>query len=1168
MLNIDLGIRAGNESLIHEQLNDPICKKIESVYDKVCKISRLYFKNKSISKREFDHEFKIIAKEFNNDTYDRFGIHINLRNSNTFAIIPIFNPDQLDVSSFKVKQTDVNHGIKQIRDFTKWLDNNELILDKKEAKFMNMPLGYYVPLFVASKHMTSLTKDEFVSIILHEIGHVFTLLEMYTKTSLTTSILLTNFLRNKTITDTSKDLKISKTPKSTGDGLNLIFDKIGKDIREITLGGSGTGSTDHEYEADNFTVKFGYGSYLSKALIKMNEVDALTFSNAGAIITLMSVVGIAFKALLLSLLVPGGMAIMLAIGIEIALTIKKLTELVTMHSGRNPINDEHGSLKQRLDTIKTSIIEVIRNTKTNKSDTKLLLKQYDLLIEDINKVENSAHGKILIGLLSEYLVGNLNTEDELMHAVNNLENNKLYIHEARFSVGLESIKYQGKKDPVIKELITFFAKLKDNSIVRNTATFMKLKTELEDITYNRFGISIFALPAFGTTGGWACMPFNVIRQKGINNWKQYFTKSTINPIDYILYLHSNREIMKDFKNGHSFTLDMDKAYIKGMDRDKHRNIMFIEFGRDQFGTQITGWDLTPEEMTAVYLHEIGHLFTYFESLNRTIVSNSMLLDSFIKNKHAVKDIKIKYRDIYDNDAKEMLTLKGYSLGLIKGFLVTGFRYITNFIQVVDPSFAGAILTSNITRDNRLGGIRSSMTDSEVLADDFSTRMGMGRELASGLDRLITLKIHNKALILLPLLIYVISGVLTHLIFVGRGKELNKFAIILLATIKYMFLAYALNVVYRIVVGQYFNYEKFPERIDSIERSLIKALREEKIDKATTREIIKTIDAVRVTQKEILDAGYGSYLLSVFVPNPNVGKDIKPDAFIIDSLDKLINNDMVYHALKFEDIQHGNEAMSDNIKLDNAPSIYYTELRLWSDRVIDILVNNDLNKFNSIIGKYGLAVDKIKEYLYLKCSDIMTVADGYTGFTIFNTEPDKRDTVITVTIDTDKIIWLLRNPYIKVFNLDSVNITNDKTIYIIEVEYLHVVTKEEHVDSFNAVNRKLNEVIKDYGTKDVPIILKYLKDSLQSESVTSEVTEQLELISTIVKEEDLVGKLRLDLHSGNWGVNGDGKLTVFDPLVNDTGLGLKINNEIDISKYKKYLEDIKPGVEHLDALDRN
>ena len=227
---------AGNESLIQEQLNDPIIGDIGNIYDKVSKLSRIYFNNKSIHKKEFDHDFKNIVKDFNSITYKRFGIHINLRNSNTFAIIPIFNPDQIDLNSFKAKQTDVTHGIKQIKDFTKWLDGNELILDKKEARFLNMPLDYYIPLFISTKHINSLSKEEFTAIILHEIGHVFTLLEMYTKTSLTTSILLTNFLRNKTTIETSKDLTISKQPKNNEHGLQLIFDKVKKDIRNIAIG--------------------------------------------------------------------------------------------------------------------------------------------------------------------------------------------------------------------------------------------------------------------------------------------------------------------------------------------------------------------------------------------------------------------------------------------------------------------------------------------------------------------------------------------------------------------------------------------------------------------------------------------------------------------------------------------------------------------------------------------------------------------------------------------------------------------------------------------------------------------------------------------------------------------------------------------------------------------
>jgi hypothetical protein len=404
MFNIDLGIQAGNESLIKEQLNDPICGEIGNIYDKVSKIAKLYYDKRSITKKDFDHEFNIITKEFSKLTYDRFGIHITLRNSNTFAIIPIFNPDQIDVGSFKSMRSDIKHGMKQIKDFNKWLDNNSLILDKENAKFINLPIGYYVPLFISPKSLKIINKDEFTAIILHEIGHAFTLMEMYSKTTETTSILLTNFLRNKTVTETTKDLKITKKPKNEKDGLQLIFESVEKNIRTIALGGTNTGQTDSEWEADNFAAKFGYGEALTSVLIKMNAIDSLTFSNTGAIIILLSMARIALSALLISLIVPGGIAIMIAIGIEFTLTIKRLTELLTMHGTRNPINDEHGSMLQRIDNIKTSVIEVIRKSDISKKETKLLLKQYDNIIENMTKLENSAHGKVLIGLMSDYFL--------------------------------------------------------------------------------------------------------------------------------------------------------------------------------------------------------------------------------------------------------------------------------------------------------------------------------------------------------------------------------------------------------------------------------------------------------------------------------------------------------------------------------------------------------------------------------------------------------------------------------------------------------------------------------------------------------------------------------------------------------------------------------------------
>ena len=1177
MFNIDLGIKEGNESLIQEQLNDPICGVIGDVYDSVVKLGRLYYDKRSINKKEYAEGFSDVTKMFAKASKDRFGIEIKIRSSNTFAIIPIFNPDKFDTSSFHLKRNrDLTHGIKQIKEFNKWIESNELILDKKEAKFLNLPHSYYVPLFISTRYSMDLKKEEFIAVILHEIGHVFTLLEMYSKTSATTSILITNLLRNKSAVETAKDLKISKKPTNDENALTLIVEHIKKDLARIGLGGKGTGETDPEIEADNFTVKFGYGADLSSALVKLNGVDMLTFTNAGMLITLTSIIGMAFRALLLSLILPGGLVLMAALALEIGLTINSISRLLLRNSSRNPIGDEHGSLKERIETIKTSMVEVLRKTNPDKNDTKLLLAQYDRIVNDLNNIEKSAHGKILIGLLSEYLIGNLNTEDELALKLNELENSKLYVQEARFSVGLESIKYQGKKDPVINELITFFAKLKDNSIVRNTATFMRLKVELEDITYKRFGISLFVLPAYGITGGWACIPFNVVRQKGISDWKTYYSKSALGIRSYIISIYNNRNIMEDFKNGNNFTLDLENAKIHGMDRNKHKNVLFIEFGRDMFGTTITGLDLTPEEMTAVYLHEIGHLFTYFESLKRTIVSNTLLLDSLRTfDGKGYDNVELKYRKEYDEDAEELLTIKGSVLGAMKQVIANGIQVLISMISVMDNSYGQYILTEKATKDIRLGNVKSWMTDSEVVADDFSTRMGMGKELVSGLDRLLTFNIHNKGLILLPLIMQfavIISGML---IMSGDAKALGRLPYILLLNLKFIFLAYSLSMVYRVLAGRYFPYEKLPERFDSVSRSLIRVVRENDVDKKTKKEILNTIEEVKKIQKEVTDMGYGSLLLSMFIPNPNIGKEISLDGTIVDNLDKLINNDLFFNELRFSDITNGDEAMRDHdVVKEVENTVYYKEFGLWSTRLNELLGKGDINVLNSVLEQYGVKIENLNKKYLIKTPVPVKIADGYTGFSIFelDSEKDPRDkTVVTVTIDADKVIWLLKNPYIEVYKIDTVILDKDrKVIYVIEMEYLTNVNDDKKAVAIHNVYNKLGDVIKDYGELPIDEMVDKLTEYLKNDKkvkIPKEIYEQLALVNTILNEEKLTGKLRLDLHDGNFGLNPDGEIVIFDPIVNDINLGLKVSNYIDIKKYDKYLTNVKPGIENLD-LDLN
>ena len=1176
-MNINIGYKPGLESLITEQLNDPVCDYIQKLHGKLTKLNNLYTVKKSISKKELATEFKRISNEAMETFADRFGVKIAMVRSNTFAIIPLVNINNLDVGALRATGKSVKKAIAEVKRFNKWMETNSVIIDKHKAYVHNVPSHNEVQLFISLKDLDALTKEEFTSIILHEIGHLFTLLEMFNTTTATTSTLLNNFLRGRSIIESAEKLRVGNTndgaPIDEPSALISLSNGVTKKVRDLGLGSHNTGQVNSEYEADNFTTKFGYASPLSSALVKLNYVSDLSFTMTAGVVVFITTARILTSALILTLALPGGIAVSAALILNMGVLIHTFGKSVASHSGRNPINDEHGSLKDRLEHIRNSLVETIRHADIDNATLKDLVKQFESIENDLELLDKSAYGTLLASLLSEYLSGNLNTEDELAGKLNTLLNTKLYVQEAKFGLGMESINYQGKKDPVINKLITFFAKVQDNSIIKNMIDLGKINQELNDITFERFGLPIVTLPAKGISGGWACMPFNVVRQQGISDWRTYFNKSGIDPtsiqvtiMKYILSVHNNRTIMEDLTKGLKLTVDLNKGRIDGFSQSKHTNIVFMEYGRDMFGTKIDAITLTPEESTAVFLHEVGHLFTYVESMSRLVTSNTLLLDSFKNRNDKLGKLPIKYKEEYKEDADEMLTGFGYLVGSIKQYVAAAFLAIASTVRLVDKGIGESILTDLATKDNRLGGVQSFMTDSEVVADDFSTKMGMGKELVSALDKMITMGVRSRSLVMLPMLVMLSTSIILKIVIRRPKDAAGVFLFSLLFTIKYIVMVHVLSSIYRIVAGQYFPYEKLPERFDSVSRSLIKALREENLDKETVKEIVNSIEEVKRIKKEIDDSGYGSLLLSMFIPNRNLGKNITLDGRIVDSLDKLINNDMVYQSYRYAMLADGNEAMSDNVLPDvQEATVYYQEIKLWSERINKILGDNDLVNINETLKQYGIGLEKHGKEILLKSSKMLKLADGYTGFTVYETDSEdkpKNKTVVTITIDNDKVLWQLLNPYIKVYNVNGVSIGHGKYVYVVELEYLTYNADKMKITS--EIYKAHGDAIMNIGDADIDEMLTELEDTLSEKKIVlpTELTEQLDLIRVMYKSEEIKGKLRLDLHSGNWGLNSDGKLVIFDPFVNDTGLGLKVTNYIDLDKHRDKLVNVSVGVEHI------
>lgn len=129
---------------------------------------------------------------------------------------------------------------------------------------------------------------------------------------------------------------------------------------------------------------------------------------------------------------------------------------------------------------------------------------------------------------------------------------------------------------------------------------------------------------------------------------------------------------------------------------------------------------TGQEVAAVILHEVGHMFTYMEFLTRTVTTNQVLAGLVrATDKSVAKDKReiafVKAAELLEMDASQKEALVGANS---------------------QKELCCIVLDCSIQRSvSELGVSLYDVNSCEYLADQFSTRMGGGRHMVSYLDKL-------------------------------------------------------------------------------------------------------------------------------------------------------------------------------------------------------------------------------------------------------------------------------------------------------------------------------------------------------------------------------------------------------------------------------------------------
>lgn len=283
---------------------------------------------------------------------------------------------------------------------------------------------------------------------------------------------------------------------------------------------------------------------------------------------------------------------------------------------------------------------------------------------------------------------------------------------AKLRFTMETIAFQhddfGQRfEKVIGELQQFVRKKVEET--DDVITTMKIVqrtrfgTELSDLCMERFGLNIF---------------FNM-SVTGIRNHTSGVFTLPIN--DYHLFTkefyrgdYDASMFMKNYTKhleGHKGTIDLKTAKVTGI-FSKYRHILVLG------GDILLDVTTTPAMATAICLHEIGHVFTYYEYADRLSTTNQIMqnLATEIRTENRPEKREYWYRELAketDLPPETFEKINNESNRTIAGY----------FLYQAYNTYVKSLMNS-----------KYDTTAGEQTADNFAARFGYGKEIVAALQK--------------------------------------------------------------------------------------------------------------------------------------------------------------------------------------------------------------------------------------------------------------------------------------------------------------------------------------------------------------------------------------------------------------------------------------------------
>ncbi len=354
-----------------------------------------------------------------------------------------------------------------------------------------------------------------------------------------------------------------------------------------------------------------------------------------------------------------------------------------------------------------------------------------------------------------------------------------------------------------------------------------------------------------------------------------------------LPFHINPDTILGYKTLKDFYVEESNATMKRLKEVKNRSHIDLDKGRvsgifSEYETPIymgyyaiRSMRLTPREIAAILAHEVGHCLVAYEMAFRTVRTNQILAAA---SKAAAGGDKGQYEYVLKT-AEEVLDLKSGMFDEIK--------------ETKDQKTVMTVIMGKAERkthdDSLMGNTTYDITTFEALADNYAARLGLGKELVTGLEKLYrefgAAEFSSGARIAATMLdIYSVVSMIGAVIAMGSNPIMGA-----------LYLGLNMLGLYARLDGRDHNnvYDKLTIRFKRVKEQIIQYLKDKSLPAADVKRSLESVAHIEKTIAQISE--YKGFLPAIFNMVDPASRAVNSARDIQQNLEAMVANDMYLKA---------------------------------------------------------------------------------------------------------------------------------------------------------------------------------------------------------------------------------------------------------------------------------